>query len=211
MCFRNLTSTMAAERAQLRDMQHTIQQLTQALLQAARANNNNNNNRAAGDLHRNFRNLNPPRFSGTTDPDEAENWLKETEQMVRRAQCLEDATELTEHIKGRMFRKEQTSGALSKPTNGKKRPLSITDGPSQERKPKIPTTIAPNNKPRCKHCDKLGHTTDECWRKAVTMCQIDPPRKKTKNLFSGLGPPPEVATARYAVISEVATPESDAL
>ncbi|MQM13509.1 hypothetical protein Taro_046437 [Colocasia esculenta] len=86
--------------------------------------------------------------------------------MVRRAQCLEDATELTERIKGRMFRKEQTSGASSKPTNGKKRPLSITDRPSQERKPKIPTITAPNNKPRCKHCDKLGHTTDECWRKA---------------------------------------------
>ncbi|MQL69081.1 hypothetical protein Taro_001353 [Colocasia esculenta] len=87
-------------------------------------------------------------------------------EMVRRAQCLEDATELTERIKGRMFRKEQTSGVLRKPTNGKKRRLSITDGPSQEQKPKVPTTTVLNNKPRCKHCDKLGHTTEECWRKA---------------------------------------------
>ncbi|MQM09705.1 hypothetical protein Taro_042583 [Colocasia esculenta] len=54
----------------------------------------------------------------------------------------------------------------SKPTNGKKRPLNLTDGPSQERKPKVPTSTTPNNKPRCKHCDKLGHTTKECWRKA---------------------------------------------
>ncbi|MQL69499.1 hypothetical protein Taro_001824 [Colocasia esculenta] len=41
---------MAAERAQLRDMQQTIQQLTQALLQAAGANTNNNNNRGAGTI-----------------------------------------------------------------------------------------------------------------------------------------------------------------
>ncbi|MQL87206.1 hypothetical protein Taro_019746 [Colocasia esculenta] len=81
---------MAAERAQLRDMQQTIQQLTQALLQAARANNNNNNNnRGAGGLHRNFRNLNPPRFSETTDPDEAENLLKETERVFRVMQCAD--------------------------------------------------------------------------------------------------------------------------
>ncbi|MQL97176.1 hypothetical protein Taro_029861 [Colocasia esculenta] len=86
--------------------------------------------------------------------------------MVKQAQCLEDATELTECIKGRMFKKKQTSGASSKPTNGKKRPLSITDGPSQEQKPKVPTPTTPNNKPRCKHCDKLGHTAEECWRKA---------------------------------------------
>ncbi|MQL73774.1 hypothetical protein Taro_006099, partial [Colocasia esculenta] len=92
-------------------------------------------------------------------------------EMVRRAQCLEDATELTERIKGRMFRKEQTSGVSSKPPNGKKRPLSITDGPSQERKPKVPSTTAPNNKPRCKHYDKLGHTTEECWRKAGSSLQ----------------------------------------
>ncbi|MQM15998.1 hypothetical protein Taro_048950 [Colocasia esculenta] len=89
--------------------------------------------------------------------------------MVKRAQCLEDAAELTERIKGRMVKKELTSGAPSKPTNGKKRPLSITDGPSQERKPKVPTPTTLNNKPRCKHCDKLGHTAEECWRKVSRM------------------------------------------
>ncbi|MQL90133.1 hypothetical protein Taro_022721 [Colocasia esculenta] len=185
-------------------MQQTIQQLTQALLQVVGANNNNNNNRGADELHRNFRNLNPPRFSGTTNPDEAENWLKETErifrlapfdiqtypEMVRRAQCLEDATELTERIKGRMFRKEQTFGVSSMPTNGKKRPLSITDGPIQERKPKVPTTTAPNNKPRCKHCDKLGHTTEELI--------LEEGRKKGKTWTA-----PVIAAARYAAITGV--------
>ncbi|MQL87205.1 hypothetical protein Taro_019747 [Colocasia esculenta] len=272
-------------------MQQTIQQLTQALLQVAGANNNNNNNnRGAGELHRNFRNLNPPRFSGTTDPDEAENWLKETErvfrvmqcadggklllatfqferdarawwesmeatradaqftweefkehfnskyfservlerkasefaalkrryltvaeyeeqfsrlaryanhlvstekmkarrflnglkpsyitqlapmdiqtyaEMVKKAQLLEDATDLTDRIKGRLVKKEPASGSSSMPTNGKKRPFNITGETSQERKPKIPTP--PNtNKTNCKHCDKPGHTAAECWRK----------------------------------------------
>ncbi|MQM22389.1 hypothetical protein Taro_055441 [Colocasia esculenta] len=65
-----------------------------------------------------------------------------------------------------MVKKELTSGAPSRPAYSKKRPLSITDGPSQVQKPKVPTTTAPNNKPRCKHCDKLGHTAEECWRKA---------------------------------------------
>ncbi|MQM14082.1 hypothetical protein Taro_047011 [Colocasia esculenta] len=69
-------------------------------------------------------------------------------EMVRKAQLLEDAIDLTDHIKGRMVKKEQTSGAPSKPTNDKKRPLSITNGPSQERKPKVFTPTAPNNKPR---------------------------------------------------------------
>ena len=44
-------------------------------------------NRGAGDLHRNFRSLNPPRFSGSTDPDEAEHWLKETKRIFCAMQC----------------------------------------------------------------------------------------------------------------------------
>ncbi|MQL72863.1 hypothetical protein Taro_005217 [Colocasia esculenta] len=88
---------------------------------------------------------------------------------VMKAQLLEDANNLTDRIKGRMVKEEQTSGAPSKPTNGKKRPFSITDGPSQERNPKVFTPTASNNKPRCKHCDKLGHTAKECWRKVSLM------------------------------------------
>ncbi|MQL75225.1 hypothetical protein Taro_007586 [Colocasia esculenta] len=63
---------------------------------------------------------------------------------------------------------ELTSGQSSaRPNNGKKRPLNLTEGPSQERKPKaiVPYTPAKSN---CKHCDKPGHTADECWRKAGT-------------------------------------------
>ncbi|MQM20144.1 hypothetical protein Taro_053160 [Colocasia esculenta] len=85
--------------------------------------------------------------------------------MVKKAQLLEDATDFTDLIKGKFVKKEMTSGQSSaKSNNGKKRPFNITEGPSQERKPKaiVPNTPAKGN---CKHCDKPGHTADECWRK----------------------------------------------
>ncbi|MQL83327.1 hypothetical protein Taro_015814, partial [Colocasia esculenta] len=86
--------------------------------------------------------------------------------MVKKAQLLEDATDFTDRIKGKFVKKEVTSGQSSaKPTNGKKRPFNITEGSSQERKPKVFIPNTPR-KSHCKHCDKLGHTTDECWRKA---------------------------------------------
>ena len=66
---------MAAECAQMRGMQQTIQELTRAIMQATQGGGNRG---GAGELHHNFRSLNPPRFSGSTDPDEAEHWLKET-------------------------------------------------------------------------------------------------------------------------------------
>ncbi|MQL69787.1 hypothetical protein Taro_002077 [Colocasia esculenta] len=86
--------------------------------------------------------------------------------MVKRAQLLEDAIDFTDRIKGKFVKKEVTSSQSSaKPTNGKKRPFNITEGSSQERKPKV---LIPNTptKSHCKHCDKLGHMADECWRKA---------------------------------------------
>ncbi|MQL81945.1 hypothetical protein Taro_014412, partial [Colocasia esculenta] len=79
----NYVIKMTAERAQMRGMQQTIQELTRAIVQATQGGGN----RGAGDLHRNFRRLNPPRFSGSTDPDEAEHWLKETERIFRVMQC----------------------------------------------------------------------------------------------------------------------------
>ncbi|MQM13795.1 hypothetical protein Taro_046721 [Colocasia esculenta] len=88
--------------------------------------------------------------------------------MVKRAQLLEDATDFIDCIKGKFVKKEVTLGQSSaKPTNGKKRPFNITEGSSQERKPKVfvPNTLT---KSHCKHCDKLGHTADECLRKADT-------------------------------------------
>ncbi|MQL69571.1 hypothetical protein Taro_001870 [Colocasia esculenta] len=93
-------------------------------------------------------------------------------EMVKKAQLLEDATDFTDRIKGKFVKKELTSGPSSiKPTNGKKRPFNITEGPSQETKPKnsIPNTPAKSN---CKHCDKPGHTADECWRK-VGGCETE--------------------------------------
>ncbi|MQM06326.1 hypothetical protein Taro_039148 [Colocasia esculenta] len=48
-------------------------------------------------------------------------------EMVRKSQLLEDATDLTDRIKGRMVKKELTSGAPSRPAYSKKRPLSESD------------------------------------------------------------------------------------
>ncbi|MQM15715.1 hypothetical protein Taro_048666 [Colocasia esculenta] len=62
-------------------------------------------------------------------------------EMVKKAQLLEDATDLTDRIKGRLVKKEPASGSSSKPTNDKKQPFNIMGGPNQERKFKIPTTL----------------------------------------------------------------------
>ncbi|MQL77832.1 hypothetical protein Taro_010239 [Colocasia esculenta] len=87
--------------------------------------------------------------------------------MVKQAQLLEDATDFMDRNKGRIVKKEQAHSSSSRPTNGKKRPLSVTDGPNQERKPKIATPSTPN-KTNCKHYDKPGHTVEKRWRKAST-------------------------------------------
>ncbi|MQM11208.1 hypothetical protein Taro_044113 [Colocasia esculenta] len=95
--------------------------------------------------------------------------------MVKRAQLLEDATDFTDRIKGKFVKKEVTSGQLTvKPTNGKKRPFNITEGSSQERKPKVFVSNTPT-KSHCKHCDKPSHTADECWRKAGACETEDEP------------------------------------
>ncbi|MQM09280.1 hypothetical protein Taro_042148 [Colocasia esculenta] len=85
-------------------------------------------------------------------------------EMVKKAQLLEDAMDFTDRIKGKFVKKELTTGmTFAKPNIGKKRPFSITEGPIQG-KPKVfvPNTPAKSN---YKHCDKPGHTADECWRK----------------------------------------------
>ncbi|MQM02905.1 hypothetical protein Taro_035681 [Colocasia esculenta] len=41
----------------------------------------------AGDLHRNFRSLNPARLSTSPDPDESENWQEEIERIFQVMQC----------------------------------------------------------------------------------------------------------------------------
>ncbi|MQL84447.1 hypothetical protein Taro_016952 [Colocasia esculenta] len=65
-------------------MQETVAGLTQALQNVVQAGNQAGAARnGAGDLHRNFRSLNPPRFAGSPDPDEAENWQEEIERIFQ--------------------------------------------------------------------------------------------------------------------------------
>ncbi|MQL89729.1 hypothetical protein Taro_022307, partial [Colocasia esculenta] len=120
-------------------------------------------------------------------------------EMVKKAQLLEDATDFTDCIKGKFVKKELTPGLTSaKPTNGKKHPFSITEGPSQERKLKVfvPNTPAKSN---CKHCDKPGHTADECWRKVgvCVRCGSCEHRRDTNNALI-LGKPKD---PRFHLIS----------
>ena len=77
---------MAAERAQWRDMQRTMQGFTQAIQQLAQGGGAQRN---AGELHRNFQAMNPPRFDGSLDPDMAEHWVKEIERVFRVMQCAD--------------------------------------------------------------------------------------------------------------------------
>ncbi|MQL81994.1 hypothetical protein Taro_014460 [Colocasia esculenta] len=96
-------------------------------------------------------------------------------EMVKRAQLLEDATNFTDRIKGKFVKNEVTSGqSSSKHTNGKKHPFNITEGSSQERKPKVFVPNTPT-KSHYKHCDKPSHTAEECWRKAGACETEDEP------------------------------------
>lgn len=76
---------MAADRAEVRNLQRTVQDLTQALQQLAQAGAGAN--RGTGDLYQNFRGMNPPRFAGSTNPDEAEHWLDEVKRIFEVMQC----------------------------------------------------------------------------------------------------------------------------
>ena len=78
---------MAGERAQWRDMRRTMEGFTQAIQQLAQGGGGAQRN--AGELHRNFQAMNPPRFNGTLDPDLAEHWVKEIERVFRVMQCTD--------------------------------------------------------------------------------------------------------------------------
>ncbi|MQM02282.1 hypothetical protein Taro_035051 [Colocasia esculenta] len=83
--------------------------------------------------------------------------------MVKKAQLLEDATDFTDRIKGKFVKKEMTLGQSSaKLNNGKKHPFNITEGPNQERKPKIPVSNTPT-KSSYEHYDKPDETEDELY------------------------------------------------
>ncbi|MQL69542.1 hypothetical protein Taro_001843 [Colocasia esculenta] len=71
-------------RNQWQAMQDTVAGLTQALQNVVQARNQAAAARnGADDLHRNFRSLNSPRFSGSPDLDEAENWQEEMERIFQ--------------------------------------------------------------------------------------------------------------------------------
>ncbi|MQL68335.1 hypothetical protein Taro_000607 [Colocasia esculenta] len=67
------------------ELQRTVQGMTQALNNVIQARARN----GARDLYGNFQRINPPRFNGTPDPDEAENWVKAMERIFRVMQCSE--------------------------------------------------------------------------------------------------------------------------
>ncbi|MQL74499.1 hypothetical protein Taro_006864 [Colocasia esculenta] len=229
-------------RNQWQVMQETVARLTQAPQnvvqdgnQAATARN------GAGDLHRNFRSLNPPRFSGSPDPDEAENWQEEIEwifqerkaaefaalkqkgisvteyeaqfarlavyaphlvgterlkanrfmdglrptlierlgphniqtytEMVQRAQLVEDTIAKVEGMRGKdnskpVFVKKGAPNIAptfrnTNVNNNNKRPNGRRDVVG-DKKVKVEGRQLTEN---CKFCDKLGHRTEECWKK----------------------------------------------
>ncbi|MQL68265.1 hypothetical protein Taro_000532 [Colocasia esculenta] len=69
----NFINSLAMARNQCQTMEETVTGLTQALHNVVHAGAQAGAQNGVGDLHRNFRSLNPPRFSGYPDPDEVEN------------------------------------------------------------------------------------------------------------------------------------------
>ncbi|MQM11833.1 hypothetical protein Taro_044743 [Colocasia esculenta] len=76
-------------RNQWQAMQENVVGLTQALQNVVQAENQvvAATRNGAGDLHRIFRSLNPPRFSGSPNLNEAENWQEEIERIFKVMQC----------------------------------------------------------------------------------------------------------------------------
>ncbi|MQM01256.1 hypothetical protein Taro_034009 [Colocasia esculenta] len=82
----------AMARNQWQALQETVAGLTQAVQNVVQAGNQAGAARnGAGDLHWNFRSFNPPRFSGSSDLDEAENWQEEIERIFQETKAAEFA------------------------------------------------------------------------------------------------------------------------
>ncbi|MQL84992.1 hypothetical protein Taro_017507 [Colocasia esculenta] len=71
--------------ANWRKMERSMHDLTRVMKVVARNNSHNGTS-----LFKDFRSLDPPRFAGSTDPDEAENWLKDIEWIFRMIKCTEE-------------------------------------------------------------------------------------------------------------------------
>ncbi|MQL84788.1 hypothetical protein Taro_017287 [Colocasia esculenta] len=71
--------------ANLRKMESSMHDLTCVMKVVARNNSHNGTS-----LFKDFRSLDPPRFAGSTDSDEAENWLKDIERIFKMIKCTEE-------------------------------------------------------------------------------------------------------------------------
>ncbi|MQL82716.1 hypothetical protein Taro_015202 [Colocasia esculenta] len=174
-------------------MQETVAGLTQTLQNVVQANAAARN--GAGDLHRNFRSLNPPRFSGSPDPDEAENWQEEIKRIFQVMQCtnrekvlgphkIQTYTEMVQRaplVEDTMAKVEGIREKdISKPTFIKRGAVDTTGtfSNNNNNNNKRPTTGKDYGMEKkikveetmtveyCKFCSKPGHQADKCWKKA---------------------------------------------
>ncbi|MQM18902.1 hypothetical protein Taro_051903 [Colocasia esculenta] len=166
---------MAARRGQWRDMHNKVQELEQALQQVAQGGAR----ARAGELHRNFRGIDPPKFDGSPDPEEAENWMQEMERMfnmVKRAQLVEDAIEMTKEDDGKSTLMEgQTINFKDYQPKSLKKRLNKDKCHLKNKKPKRedqPRDAIQPFKENCWHYSRMGHKAEECWRKmgACLLC-----------------------------------------
>ncbi|MQL68687.1 hypothetical protein Taro_000949 [Colocasia esculenta] len=151
-------------RNQWQAMQDTVARLTQALQNVVQAGNQAAAARnEAGDLHWNFRSLNPPRFSGSPDPDEAENWKEEIERIFQvEGMRGKDISRPTFIKRGAVDTTGTFPNNNNNNYNNNKRPTTGKDY-SMEKKIKVEETTMVEY---CKFCNKPGHQGDKCWKKA---------------------------------------------
>ncbi|MQL90193.1 hypothetical protein Taro_022782 [Colocasia esculenta] len=164
-------------RNQWQAMQETVAGLTQALQNVVQAGNQAAAARnGADDLHRNFRSLNPPRFSGSPDPGEAENWQEEIERIFQVMQCTNREKVVLATFQftkdARAWGAVDTTRTFPNNNNNNnnnyyyynttKRPTTKKDYGMEKRiKVEETTTVE-----YCEFCDKPGHQADKCWKKA---------------------------------------------
>ena len=78
---------MEGSDANWKKMESSMHDLTWVMRTVAKNNSHNETN-----LFKDFRSLDPPRFTGSTDLDEAENWLKDIERIFKVIRCTEEET-----------------------------------------------------------------------------------------------------------------------
>ncbi|MQM09324.1 hypothetical protein Taro_042193 [Colocasia esculenta] len=148
-----LITSMAAECALARNMQQTMQNLTQAILQATQGGERMKAKRFLNGLR--------PQFFTQLVPMDIQTYAD----MVKKAQLLEDAMETTRRIKGKSMKREQVSATgRYQPTIGKKRPSGGFTEQADKKPKELGKQIVVAIGERCKHCDKASHRSEQCWR-----------------------------------------------